>query len=258
MSDITEPKGFGFPVASLNSYVRRFQAALNDEIVGDSVKEQLATTFETDFDAQAEVVAKIGTDQADAKGAVNVLTRDRDGTLEDVMLLCGTARDTAKAAFRGQDPLLHSEFFVGRHEPKDLDSIINRAEIIAASCVKYAEQLAAEGWSASNTKLLTDSLAALKAAEDNQQLASDDKEGLTSSQIAQANRLYRMCRAIQRVARVVYSRKKARTDPSVYAARAKFMLGEFPPRRPVAPPPADSTGSGTPPAGSGSAPAPSA
>jgi hypothetical protein len=229
-------KLFRFPIQWLKGYCRRFKAALTDEIVGPSVLEKLPSTFVTDFDAQVEIVAKFGLDQNQAKGAVHELTKPQEDARADVVFLSGVVRDAAKAALTGQDALLRSEFFVGDQDPRDIETVIDRTEKLLVNCRNRAEALQLEGWTVDDTKALDDAVKELKSTEDRQQQTTDDKEGCTAQQTIEANRLYRMCRTIQRVARTVYSEKKALTDSSVYAAREKYLLAEFPPRKGATPP----------------------
>jgi hypothetical protein len=234
---------FRFPIRWLNYYHPRFKAAISDDIVGSPVTDKLPPTFPTDFDAQAEIVAKSGIDRRQALAAGNQLTTTGAEARQDVLFLASRLRLTARAALLGEDPLLRSAFFVADQAPKDLPTVINRVQQMLVSCVNHDEALAGEGWTAADTKALGDALTALTEAAYGRAAKSDEKIGCTATMIVQANRYYRMCRTIQRVAASVFSLRAAQKDPSLYAARAKYMLGEFPPDKysddpeePAAPP----------------------
>jgi hypothetical protein len=230
MSDIKNTKAYGFPNASLEGDGQRFTGALNSDKHGPQVLQLLPATFLEDYTANLEQLSKIAGDHSHARGSVNVSTQTKAKALAVYIVLAGVAREAARAAFTGNDALLHSEFLVGESEPHDLASILRRGNQLIAACTVHAEVLAPEGWAPAQTTDLTTALEAVKVAKLNVHYASDAKEGLTAAQIALGNGFYRQCRAIQRVACAVYTAQKAKTDPSVFEARGLFLLGEFPKR----------------------------
>jgi hypothetical protein len=254
MADISLDKVFKFPIGTLQRYAPRFQDALADPEAGPDVLAHLAPTFQQDLTAQMALLDKLGVDQSHAHGSVGELTREQRDSVRRILLLCGSARNAAKVVFADDEAVKHGEFFVGIHAPHTFAAIIRRAEIVLGACQARAEALAAHGWSADQTKALEDAITAATESHGDQHATSDDKESFTAEQVNAANGLYRMLRAIQNVARVVYSKARAETDPSVVGKRAKFLLGEFPPSS--KPPVNDASGTGT---GSspGGSPAPS-
>ena len=75
-------------------------------------------------------------------GDIGTLTLAQNAALATLQNLVGSAKDTAKRAFKGNDPKLHAEFQVGINKPTDLASLLERAHIVSASLNK-AENLPA-------------------------------------------------------------------------------------------------------------------
>jgi len=75
---------------------------------------------------------------------------------------------------------------------------------------------------ASSTDALSDAIDALAGADQNQETASDAKESLTAQRAASANELYLQCRAVQHVARMVYTNSGPVADANLTAGRTRF------------------------------------
>jgi hypothetical protein len=118
-------------------------------------------------------------------------------------------------------------------DQKDVASILIRARKIHGACAAHAETLAPHGWSAAAQGSLAAAIDVLAAASVDQSTGSDVKEGFTASRNLVANALYKQCRTVQSVARLVYPDRKAASDPAVLEARARFLIGQFPRRRPT-------------------------
>ncbi len=222
--------GFGLSLPSLYGGAQRLLTALQDATIATPVIARLPATFVADFEAQLALVAQHGTDQSGASGTVNALTHAKSETALAYHQIAGFARRCAALAFPGQGPLLHSEFSVGIHEPKDLNSVLDRARKLLAAVQAHSTDLAAHGWIDADTTALSAATDALAAAGGDASTAADVKLGATAQLNGGANALYKLCRKVQHAAGFAYPAAKVSSDPTIVAARARFLLGEFPTR----------------------------
>jgi hypothetical protein len=118
MKDTSINRSFGFPIPSLYGEAQRLLPALQDATIATPVIARLSPTFVADFEARIALVAQQGTDQSGAMGTVNALKYSKAETAVAYRHIAAFARRCPVLAFPGQDPLLHSEFSVGIHEPR--------------------------------------------------------------------------------------------------------------------------------------------
>jgi hypothetical protein len=240
MNDQTIRKAFKLSFGSLHGDANIIGGALDDPIIGPRVLQHLPADFRQKFAAQTAAVAQQVVAQSGALGIVSDLTQNKAAALQPVTEYTAAARRAARLAFPGQDLLLHGEFQVGVRNHKDVSSILIRALKIHGACAAHADVLAQHGWSAAAQTSLAAAIDVLAAAAVDQSTGSDVKEGFTASRNLAANTLYKQCRTVQSVARLVYPDSKAASDPAVLEARARFLIGQFPRRRPTtadSPPP---------------------
>jgi len=231
MIDRNIPRAFRSPLGALPRAAQRLLGALNDTTIGPPVAANLPATFVADFTAQIALVEKHGTDQSGAFGNLHTLTRAQAAARAELFHLAALARRAAILAFAGQDPLLHSEFQVGVHLPTDLSSVLERSRRLLAACEKYPAELTAHGWPATNTTAFSAAVDALAGADQDQKTAADVKVGSTAQRTSGANTLYKQCLLVQNAARLVYTGASTANDPAAVEARARYLLGEFPPAR---------------------------
>jgi hypothetical protein len=224
-------RGFNFSTGTLVRDAQRLLGALNDGTIGPPIVVHLSATFVADFTAQIALVAKLGTDQSTAIGAVSSLTAAQEKALNDFFRLAALARRTAKFVLAGQDTILRSEFQLGVHTPKTISAILERGGKLLTACQTYADQLATRGWSSANTDTLATALGALTEVDRTQETSKDGKLGVTARRTAAARLLYEQCVVVQGAARIVYVDSVDSADPARVEARARFLLDEFPPRK---------------------------
>jgi hypothetical protein len=140
--------------------------------------------------------------------------------------LMAAARRSASLSFPADKVLLREEFKVGEHEPQDLASEAARATVIQASCAKYATQLAQHGWIAADAARLDAAIQTLAGADLQQEAAKAEGPGITAATNADANLLYKNCLSVQNAARLQFPS----TEPGNETARARYLIGEFPPQ----------------------------
>jgi len=180
------------------------------------------------------------TGQKNSQANVGSSTKDEQAKLAAVQKLMSAARSSAKCAFKGQDVMLRDAFQVGVSKPNDVASVIARARMVVASCGNqaYTGPLAAQGWTAADTKCLSDAIVALDAADNAQETAKAGTKGATDSRNASANALFDALRGIQNAANLQWPD----SVPANRAIRAEFLIGVFPPshkngkQTPVTPP----------------------
>ena len=228
MNDKVIPRAFRSPLGALPRAAQRLLGALNDSTIGPPVAATLPATFIADLTRQIDLVEKHGTDQSGASGTLHNLTRAQNAARSALFRLTSLARRAARLAFPGQDPLLHSEFQVGIHEPKDLASVLERAQRLLAACQNYPDDLAAHGWPAGNTTALATAVDALTGDDQSQKTAADTKVGVTAQRVTAANTLYKQCLLVQNAASMAYTGSPVDSDPAALEARARYLLGEFP------------------------------
>lgn len=219
-------RNFKFSDATLVRQAGRLSGALADPTVGPPVVARLPVTFVA---ALNTLLAKVGGEPATKAGQVGTtgtLTLAQNAAFTDMLRLMSGARRSAGLAFRGNNVVLHQEFQVGVHEPQGLDEEVKRALIIHAGTVKYAAELANEGWSAAETTQLGAATSLLSGADLLQEHSKGQGPGLTAISVVDANQLYRYCRTIQNAARLQYPS----TQPGNETPRALYLLGEFPPQ----------------------------
>ena len=221
---------YGCPTDQVKYASEIILGVLKSDRYGALVSERMVPTFQTDYEAAVTALVNAINEQARAKGDVHLGTAGKDDARADCHQYLGTVRDVAKVTFRGQGALLHDEFCVGHRTPLGLANIIGRAEKVHGACVKYAEQLAADGWPATDTANFATVLSQLKAAAATRVAAGAVKFGATGAQINLANSVYRMTRLVQIAADFVYPEAKAESDPASVGARAQFLIVVFPPR----------------------------
>lgn len=243
---MTHQRSFNFAVALLIGQATRLLAALRDTVAGPAVLKRLKPGFDDALEAQIQLVQKGGTDQSSAGGALIQLTQAEAEAYTEMERLMSDARHSATLAFPKGDPRLHIEFSVGvQDQSHDLDHEMDYANTIATGCQTYAAQLAEHGWTADDTTALAGFISTLEGDPALRDTAGDKKKRLTSARNSGANDLYKMCLSTQNAARLAYPITQAGKVAGVTEARARFLLGEFPPHN---------GGSGTP----APAPAPAA
>ncbi len=239
-------RSFNFPSATLYRQAGRLQDALNDGTVGPPVLARLPANFLTDFSALSTQVGDTPALRASQKGNTGTMTMEQDAAYLEMQRLMSAARRSASLAFPGNDVVLHEEFKVGEHTPQTLAAEVIRATVIAASADKYETQLGAHGWIKQDQLDLLAASTALGTDDSQQETSADESEGLTADAIRDLNKLYKNCQSIQNAARLQYPSTQSGNE----MARARYLLGEFPPHAPSAPaaPAGGSTpGGGTPP-----------
>ena len=113
----------------------------------------------------------------------------------------------------------------------DLDHELQYANTIVKGCQTYAAQLAEHGWTADDTTALEGYINTLEGDPAVRDTAGDTKKRITSARNSGANDLYKMCLTTQNAARLAYPITQVGKAPGVTEARARFLLGEFPPQR---------------------------
>ena len=222
--------GFGLSIPSLYGGAQRLLTALQDASIATPVIARLSPTLVADFEAQVALVAQHGTDQSGAMGTVHALTHSQAEAALAYRQIATFARRCAVLAFPDQSPLLHSEFSVGIHEPRDLQSVLDRARKLLAAVQAHSADLAPHGWTGADATALAAATDALEAADGDTSTAADVKLGATARLNGGANALYKLCRKVQNAADFVYPAAKVSSDPTIVATRARFLLGEFPNR----------------------------
>ena len=224
------PRNFHFPISTLTRDAQRLLGALTDSTVGPLVTARLTSDFAVTFEAQITLVTTGNAKKSGAIGAIGELTQEQVEALPDLERLMAGARRTAALTFPKNDARLHSEFQVGIHEPQDFASELARAELILAACKTHAAALAEEGWSATDTTLLEQTIALLGGGDLDQEAAKDKKLGITSARNTAANLLYKYCLRTQNAARLAYPSTLSGKADGLEEARARYLLDEFPPR----------------------------
>jgi len=232
---MTHQRSFNFPVALLIGPAKRLLAALRDATVGPRVLKRIKTDPGTAFDAKLEAQIKLvetgGTDQTTAGGAMTELTQEQALAYTEMERLMGDARHSAALIFPKGDPRLHIEFSVGAQDQShDLDHELQFAKNILKGCGTYADQMAAQGWTADDTTALSAAITTLEGDPALRDTAGDKKKRITSARNAAANDLYRLCLTTQNAARLQYPITQI-GQPGVSEARARYLLDEFPPAR---------------------------
>ena len=228
---------FKFPLATLIRQARRLQDALADSAVGPGVSQRLPAGFAASFGTLLGQVGGTPAAKAGQMGDTGTLTQEQDDAFHEMLRLMAAARRSAGLAFKGNKVVLHEEFQVGIHDPHGLGHEIGRARIILAGANKHATELGQHGWIAQDAIELSTALDLLGDVDLEQEASKAEGPGLTAASTSAANKLYANCLSLQNAARLQYPS----TKPGHETARARFLLGEFPPHAPDAPP--------TPPAG---------
>jgi hypothetical protein len=227
---MTHQRSFNFPVALLIGQGTRLRAALRDTTVGPAVLKRLKPGFDTSLDTQLQLVQQGGTDQTTAGGVLIGLTQAEADAYTEMERLMSDARHSATLAFPTGDARLHLEFTVGLADRShDLDHEIDYANTIVKGCQTYAAQLAEHGWTADDTTALAGYVTTLEGDPALRDTAGDQKKRITSARNSAANDLYKMCLSLQNAARLAYPLTQAGKVPGITEARARFLLGEFPP-----------------------------
>ncbi|MEQ1861847.1 MAG: hypothetical protein ABMA13_18160 [Chthoniobacteraceae bacterium] len=247
---MSDKRKFSFPLATLLREADKLQNAIDEPAYLVKMKARLGDDVSTEF---AALIASTRTElgkQTSKTGDASAMTGEQDDAVSELERLTAGARRTAGLAFPGQ-ALLRAEFKVGVDTPKTLAAELERAAAISAACVKYATQLAAQGWIAADTTELNTVIAACSGTDTEQEAAYAERHGLTDSLTAAANALYKGCLRVQNGARLAWPS----TKPDTATPRERFLLDSFPPRdrsQPdggTQPPPA--AGGGAPPGGGG-------
>ena len=223
---MSEPLNFHFPISLLLKDGDTIVTAA--ETFAAPLSARLPGTFITDTRTLLGTVGGEATAQKGAVGGIGTLTLAQDAALKDMQLLVAAAKDTAKKAFKGNDVKLHEEFQVGVNKPEDLGAVLGRARIILAS-LQRAENLPAlnsKGWIAADTTKLQDAIDALKGADQIQETAKGDKLDTTGGRNHDANDLFDRVTTMQNAANLQFPA----SDPASSGTRAKFRLGQFPPK----------------------------
>jgi len=130
--------------------------------------------------------------QKQKTGDVGDLTDAQNAQLKELRRLMGKARDFAGRAFKGQTVKLHEEFQVGEHKDNTLGAIVERAQIILASCQKTANvtPLADKGWIDADNTELSDAIDALSGTDETQETGKGERKLDTNTVNTAANNLY--------------------------------------------------------------------
>ncbi len=225
-------RAFSFPISTLVLEAGRLKGALADTTVGPAVVTRLPQNFAAQFAAQITLVEDGAKNQSDAAGDIGNLTQQEQAAFLEMNRLVGSARNSAALAFGHRDARLRAEFQVGINQPQALASEIERAGKVHAACVKYATELAQRGWLATDATALLAAIAQLGNVNTAQNATGDDKIGITATRLRDANALYKMCLTIQNAAELSYPKTQIGQTPGIETARARFLLGEFPPHQP--------------------------
>lgn len=221
---------FNFPINTLIREAKRLLGALRDTVVGPPVTGRLAAGFADGLEAQIALVEKRTTDQSGTAGTVGTLTQDQTTSYNAMVRLMAAARRSATLAFPQATTLLHSEFQVGVHDPKDLASELGRADKILAACGTHATALTATGWVAADTVALATAIKTLGGTDDEQEATKNKKKGLTATRNNAANTLYKQCQVVQNAAELAFPDNLDETEHTVVEVRARYLLETFPPR----------------------------
>ena len=194
--------------------------------------DRLAARLTAGFTAETRaLLTKVEGEQSDEKGAmggIGTLTIAQNDALAVLLPLLTSAKKTAKKAFRGNAVKLGQEFQVGINKPNNLASILGRARIILAS-LKNADNLpalTAKSWIAGDTAKIDDALGALKDTDLTQENTKGDKLDTTGGRNHDANILADQIDTLQNAADLEFPA----SDPANTGTRAKFRLGQFPPK----------------------------
>jgi len=226
---------FNFPISILISSAKRFLSALRDPIVGPPVLARLKRKAETaPFDAafatQIDAVELGGSAQSKAKGEIGELTQEQAEAFTEMERLTSSARRTAALAFPKNDVRLRAEFQQGINEPQDFDSVLERARLVLAACQTHADALDEHGWIEADTTLLQQTIATLSGDDLVKESSKDAKLSITATRTRAANALYKSCQTIQNAARLAYPSTQLGKTEGLEAARARYLINEFPPR----------------------------
>jgi hypothetical protein len=173
---------------------------------------------------------KLADDQSGAFGSVSTLTASQKKARRNLLRHAKAARRKAKFVFTGQQTVLRSEFQVGDPASRTLAATLDRSRKTLAAARKYTAEFAARGWPPTSIDQLQLAVDTLTAIDLTHEKTKDGKEGLTAQYIAAANLLYEQCITVQDAARIVYPNDETPAQPTTVEARARFLLGEFPPR----------------------------
>ena len=226
---------FHFPLSVLIGASRRLHDALTDTVFATVMADRLNTdtdtptgNFATRFSAELDALGAGDVSQKSKTGQTGSLTRSQDTDIAELERLMAGARRSARLAFPSDHVKLHSEFQVGINEPQTLDAELERANLILAGC-QQAENVPAlkvQGWLPKDTTALAAAIAQLSGSSLAKDGALGERIGLTGEKIVAANAVYADALRIQNAARLEYPANK----PGTEAARARFLLDEFPPR----------------------------
>jgi hypothetical protein len=224
----------------------RINNALGDTTYGPPIAGRLPAGFVTRFDNQLSAAGGGGALKASQAGDTSRLTKAQQAAYTEVIRLTSAARRSANLAFPGDTVVLHEEFQVGKSDgDQSLQGELDRATIVLASTRKYAAELGAEGWAASDATELETNLGQFTDVDLTQEASKDSGLDITDQRTTDENLLYRMILTAQNAARLQYPS----TKPDIATARARYLINEFPPHEPThneAPDkPADEEGKGT-------------
>lgn len=226
---------FSFPLSVLAGAGRRLYDAMTDADYAAALADRLNAETDTPADNFAtrfnDKLTAFGTGDSSQKlksGQAGTLTKSQNTAFQEMERLLAGARRSAKLAFPGDSVKLHNEFQVGQDDSKTMDAELERAGIVLASCrlAANAPALKAQGWVAKDSDALAAAIKLLSDSNLDKTEALDDRVGLTSQKITAANAVYADALRIQNAARLEYPANK----PGTEAARARFVLDEFPPR----------------------------
>lgn len=226
---------FHFPLSVLIGASRRLHDALSDAGFAPAMADRLnadadtpAANFTTRFAGKIAALDAGDASQKTRSGQAGSLTRGQNADLAEMERLLAGARRSARLAFPGDNVKLHNEFQVGIEEPQTLDAELERANIVLTSCrlTGNVAPLKAQGWLPKDTTALDAAIAKFSGSTLAKDDALGDRIGLTGEKIVAANAVYADALRIQNAARLEYPANQ----PGTEAARARFLLDEFPPR----------------------------
>ena len=214
---------------------RRLHDALTDADFATAMAARLdadtdtaTDNFATRFEAKIAALDTGDASQKSKTGQAGSLTRGQNAELAEMERLLAGARRSARVAFPGESVKLHNEFQVGNRDPDTLDAELERAKIVLKSCgsAENVAPLKVQGWLPKDTTALDAAVAMFSDGTLAKDDALGDRIGLTGEKTVAANAVYEDALRIQNAARLEYPANK----PGTEAARARFLLDEFPPR----------------------------
>ena len=215
---------FHFPLSVLSGAV--FATAMADRLNADT--DTATNRFATRFAAKTAALDTGDSSQRSKPGQAGSLTRGQNADFAEMEHPLAGTRGSARLAFPGDNVKLHNEFQVGQRDPDTLDAELERSRIVLNFCLlpEYVAPLKVQSWLPKDTSALNAAIEKFSGSTLAKDDALGDRIGLTSEKTVAANAVYEDALRIQNAVRLEYPANK----PGTEAARARFLLEEFPPR----------------------------